>query len=102
MIASVCSESIQPLAINVRHGISLQNFVISFENAINHEQCRSSMLSRCSAQCCKNEACSLEMFLGVFPLFSYGRWLRVSELNTTPVNNLGTFGLRPYSYISTL
>lgn len=39
---SLCSESIQPLAINGGDGISLQNFVISFENAINHEQCRSS------------------------------------------------------------
>lgn len=95
MVASVCSESIQSLAVNEGDGISLQNFVISFENAINHEQCRSSLLSRCSVQCCTNEACPLEMFLGIFPLFSYGRWLRVSKLNMPPVNNLGTFGLRP-------
>lgn len=39
---SLCSESIDPLAINEGDGISLQNFVISFENAVNHGQCRSS------------------------------------------------------------
>lgn len=34
---SMCSEGTHPMAINEGDGISLQNFVISFENAINHE-----------------------------------------------------------------
>lgn len=43
---SPCSESIHPLAINEGDGISLQNFVISFENAANYEQCRSSSIEQ--------------------------------------------------------
>lgn len=43
---SVCSEGTHPMAINEGDGISLQNFVISFENAIHHEQCRSSSIEQ--------------------------------------------------------
>lgn len=43
---SVSSESIQPLTINEENGISLQNFVIFFENAINREKCRSSSIEQ--------------------------------------------------------
>lgn len=40
----MCSEGTHPMAINEGDEISLQNFVISFENAIHHEQCRSSSI----------------------------------------------------------
>lgn len=40
---SLCSEG---MAINEGDGISLQNFVISFENTIHHEQCRSSSIEQ--------------------------------------------------------